>query len=165
MYYNPVVSLPAVGQKKWGGGENMSKKVVFLLAWILLPGSAAWAGNCLEGNCQNGRGTFQWADGSKFSGHFASNDPDGEGLYTDPDGNEFHVTYQEGRPVATIPVTREEKELRLKHQEAEKYNAAGLICLGKKDNLSAIFYFNKAISLWPDNQEYNSNYRRAKGLK
>lgn len=138
---------------------------VSLAAVLLLIGEIALAGSCLEGNCLDGRGIFQWNDGSKFEGGFASSDPNGEGIYTDPDGNEYHVTYQEGRPVSTTPITKEEKERTAKRKEAGKYNAAGLICLGKKDNLSAIFYFNKAITLWPENPEFHRNYRAAKGLK
>jgi predicted amidohydrolase len=125
----------------------------------------ATAGTCLEGDCQNGYGTFQWNDGSKFSGHFAVADPDGEGIYTDADGNEFHVTYQDGRPVASTPITKEEKERKARQREAERYNEAGLTFLRKKDNLSAIFFFNKAITLWPDNPVFHKNYRMAKGLK
>jgi len=143
----------------------MGRSIILAAGLLLLIGKVALAGNCLEGNCKNGHGTFQWNDGSKFSGPFASNDPNGEGIYTDPDGNEFHVTYQEGRPVATTPITQEEKAQRISHQEAEKFNDAGLIFLGKKDILSAIYYFNKAITLWPDNPEFHKNYRTAKGLK
>jgi len=140
----------------------MTKSIILAAALLLLVGKVAWAGNCLEGNCVDGRGTFQWNDGSKFSGGFVSSDPNGEGIYTDPDGNEFHVTYQEGRPVATTPISREEREMTANRKEAEKYNAAGVIYLGKKDQLSAIYYFNKAISLWPDNPEFHRNYRAAK---
>jgi len=142
----------------------MSRGMVLSALLLLLFGNTAIAGNCLEGNCENGRGTFQWNDGSKFCGSFVSNDPNGEGIYTDPDGNEFHVTYQEGRSVSTIPITKEEREARIKHQEAEKYNEAGLTFFRKKDMVSAIFYFNKAITLWPDNPEFHKNYRVAKGL-
>jgi len=138
---------------------------ISLAAVLLLIGKFAVAGSCLEGNCLDGRGIFQWNDGSKFEGGFASSDPNGEGIYTDPDGNEYHVTYQEGRPVSTTAITKEERERTARRKEAEKYNAAGLTCLGKKDNISAIYYFNKAITLWPENPEFNKNYRVAKGIK
>lgn len=140
-------------------------KIVLIVSWLLFASGIACAGTCLEGNCQDGFGTFQWSDGSKFTGTFASSAPYGEGIYTDPEGNEFHVTYQDGRPVTTTPVTKEEREQRLNHRQAEKYNAAGLVFLEKKDMLSAIYYFNKAITLWPDNPEFHRNYRVAKGLK
>lgn len=143
----------------------MGRRIILAVGLLLLLGEVAVAGSCLEGNCENGRGTFQWNDGSKFSGKFANSDPIGEGIYVDPDGNEFHVTYQEGRPVATTAITKEEKEQRIKRQEASKYNEAGLAFLRKKDLVSAIFYFNKAITLWPDNPEFHRNYRSAKGLK
>lgn len=140
-------------------------RIIILTGLVLMLSGVATAGTCLEGNCQDGRGTFQWTDGSKFTGSFVRNDPNGEGIYTDPDGNEFHVTYQEGRPVATKAITPEEKKLAADHQEAEKYNEAALTFMRKKDMVSAIFYFNKAITLWPENPEFRKNYRKAKGLK
>lgn len=143
----------------------MSRNIILLGFFLLLLGKVAGAGTCLEGNCQDGNGTFQWNDGSKFTGAFANSDPNGEGIYTDPDGNGFHVTYQEGRPVATKAITKEEKKLMADRKEAEKYNEAGLAFLHKKDLISAIFYFNKAITLWPDNPEFHKNYRTAKAKK
>jgi hypothetical protein len=143
----------------------MGRIIILVAGLLLILGGAAVAGTCLEGDCQNGIGVFQWNDGSKFSGHFAVGDPDGEGVYSDPDGNDYHVTYQDGRPVASAPITKEERELKARRQEAEKYNEAGLLYLNKKDIVSAIFFFNKAITLWPDNPTYHSNYRKAKGLK
>lgn len=142
----------------------MGRGIILASLWLLVA-AAAEAGTCLEGDCQNGVGTFQWNDGSKFTGNFAVGDPDGQGTYTDPDGNEYRVTYQDGRPVASEPITKEEKERKARQREAEKYNEAGLIYLGKKDRVSAIFFFNKAITLWPDNPVYHSNYKKAKELK
>lgn len=140
-------------------------RIIMTGLFLLMGGGVAMAGSCLEGDCQNGIGTYQWNDGSKFTGRFAVADPDGEGIYTDADGNEFHVTYQDGRPVASTPVTKEEKERKAKRREAERYNEAGVMYLNKKDMLSAIFFFNKAITLWPDNPEFHKNYRAAKGIK
>lgn len=145
--------------------EGVMGRSMILAAILLLVGEVAGAGSCLEGDCQDGGGTFQWNDGSKFSGSFVGGDPSGEGIYTDPDGKEYHVTYQEGRPVVTRAITPEEKKLTADRKEAEKYNEAGLTFLRKKDLVSAIFYFNKAITLWPDNPEFHKNYRVAKGLK
>jgi len=140
-------------------------RIIILTGLLLLMAGMATAGTCLEGNCQNGYGIFQWNDGSRFTGNFAVADPDGEGIYSDPDGNEFHVTYQDGHPVASTPITKEEKERKARQLEAEKNNAAGLIYLRKKDMHSAIGFFNKAITLWPDNPEFHKNYRLAKGIK
>lgn len=140
-------------------------RIIIFTGWLVLLGGVAWAGTCLEGDCRGGYGTFQWNDGAKFTGNFFSGDPDGQGIYTDPDGNEFHVNYQEGRPVATTPITKEEKERKARQQEANRYNEAGLMYLRKKDMVSAIFFFNKAITLWPENQDFHRNYRAAKGIK
>lgn len=74
-------------------------KIIFFAGWLLLLGGTAWAESCLEGNCKDGHGTFQWDDGSKFTGNFVNGAPDGQGLYTDPSGREYIVTYQDGQPL------------------------------------------------------------------
>jgi len=36
---------------------------------------------CVEGDCENGKGVYQWADGDKYEGHFLNGEFDGEGTY------------------------------------------------------------------------------------
>jgi|GEM_PF-4994768 len=140
-------------------------KFITSLCLLLLTATSSWAGNCLKGDCRDGQGTFRWNDGSTFTGHFVNGNPDGEGEYADPSGHKYHVLYVDGEPVNSSPVTAEEKALKNRRAEAEKFNEAGLIYLRKKDYLSAIFFFNKAITLWPDDPTYNRNYHRAKDRK
>ena len=140
-------------------------RIIAALCLLLLSAGASWAGSCLEGDCRDGVGTFRWNDGSTFTGHFLNGNPDGEGEYADPAGRKYHVLYVDGEPVTSTPVTAAEEALKKKRTEAEKYNAAGLIYLQRKDYLSAIFFFNKAITLWPDNPAYHRNYLQAKNKK
>jgi tetratricopeptide (TPR) repeat protein len=132
---------------------------------MLLTAGPAWAGSCLKGDCRDGRGTYRWNDGSTFSGSFVAGAPDGEGEFVDKTGRKFHVLYVDGQPVSTAPVTAEEEELRLRQLEAERYNEAGIMHLRRKDFESAIFFFNKAITLRPDNPVYHQNYHKAKERK
>ncbi|MBU1738556.1 MAG: hypothetical protein KKG35_10490 [Proteobacteria bacterium] len=132
---------------------------------LLLLASPAWAGSCLKGDCRDGRGIYRWNDGSSFSGTFVKGSPEGEGEYTDQAGRKFHVLYLDGQPVSSTPVTAAEEELRLRQLEAERYNEAGVMHLRKKDYESAIFFFNKAITLWPDNPNFHQNYLLAKQRK
>ncbi len=132
---------------------------------LLLAASSSWAGSCLKGDCRDGWGTYRWNDGSTFTGAFVRDIPDGEGEYLDPAGHKYHVLYVEGEPVTSSPVTAEEEKLQLRRREAKRYNEAGLVYLQRKDFESAIFFFNKAITLWPDNPTYLANYHRAKDRK
>ena len=42
---------------------------------------------CIEGNCENGQGTFTWPDGKKYVGEFKNDKMDGQGTLTWPDGS------------------------------------------------------------------------------
>ena len=41
---------------------------------------------CLDGDCENGTGTIQYSDGSKYSGEFQNAKKHGTGTLTYPDG-------------------------------------------------------------------------------
>jgi tetratricopeptide (TPR) repeat protein len=142
--------------------EQIMNRIITSICLLLLSTTTAWAGNCLNGDCRYGVGTFRWNDGSTFTGHFVNGNPDGEGRYSDPAGHKYHVLYVDGEPVNSVPVTAEDEALEIRQSEAAKYNAAGLIYLQRKDFESAIFFFNKAITLWPDNPAYHRNYHLAK---
>lgn len=75
-------------------------RTMVLTGLLLIMGGGAAAETCLQGNCQDGRGTFQWDDGSKFAGSFVNGTPDGAGIYTDPNGRDFNVTYRDGKPIS-----------------------------------------------------------------
>jgi tetratricopeptide (TPR) repeat protein len=140
-------------------------RTIILFFLLLSTAGAAWAGSCLQGDCRNGWGKYRWNDGSTFTGSFVNSNPDGEGEYADPAGHKYHVLYLDGAPVTSTPVTVEDEALKRRQIEARRYNEAGLIYLGKKDFESAIFFFNKAITLWPSNPAYHQNYHRAKERK
>lgn len=75
-------------------------KIIFLTGLLLLSAGAVVAETCLEGNCRDGSGTFQWDDGSRFTGSFVNGAPEGQGIYTDPNGRDYMVTYKDGKPVS-----------------------------------------------------------------
>ena len=41
---------------------------------------------CIEGDCNNGYGTYTWADGTKYVGEWKDGKRHGQGTYTFPDG-------------------------------------------------------------------------------
>jgi len=140
-------------------------RIVTSFCLLLLTATTVLAGECAQGNCRNGFGTYIWHDGSTFTGSFVNGKPDGEGKYVDPGGRKFHILYVDGEPVTSTPVTPEEEAIEHRHKEAERYNEAGLLYLQKKEYESAIFFFNKAITYWPDNPNYLRNYHLAKERK
>jgi len=75
-------------------------RIILLSALLLILGGMATAQTCLRGNCQDGNGTIQWDDRAKFTGTFVNGTPDGAGIYTDPSGRDFNVTYRDGKPVS-----------------------------------------------------------------
>lgn len=44
---------------------------------------------CISGNCNNGKGTYLYKDGSKYTGSFLHSKPHGTGSYFHSDGNTF----------------------------------------------------------------------------
>ena len=59
-------------------------------------GSSAIAEGCVEGNCNNGKGTYIYADGEKYVGEFKDNNRNGQGTYTYPDGEKYVGEWKDG---------------------------------------------------------------------
>jgi hypothetical protein len=107
----PATGLPAVfagnfcliGKTSWRAGRNAVKSLglaVVLLALIsALPGNS-WAkgGKCLAGNCENGQGTFEYADGMKYVGDWRNGKEHGQGRMTLPGGSIYEGAYKDGLP-------------------------------------------------------------------
>ena len=51
---------------------------------------------CIAGNCINGKGTFAYPDGSKYSGEFANKKIHGWGTWDYPNGDKFVGSFQKG---------------------------------------------------------------------
>jgi hypothetical protein len=52
---------------------------------------------CLEGNCQNGRGTYQFDNGGKYQGDFRKGQPHGKGLIVLGNGNRYNGDWVNGK--------------------------------------------------------------------
>lgn len=66
--------------------------VVFLSASY----ADAWAG-CVQGNCQNGRGTYVWNDGDRYVGQYRNGKRNGFGTYFFKNGDRFMGKYRDGK--------------------------------------------------------------------
>lgn len=62
--------------------------------------------SCISGNCSNGKGTYLFKDGSKYSGTFLKSKPHGNGTYVHEDGSiyegEFNAGEKNGRGKMTF---------------------------------------------------------------
>lgn len=53
------------------------------------------AGKCTEGDCENGKGTMIYPDGTKYTGGFKNGRRDGQGTYTYSDGGSYTGEWQD----------------------------------------------------------------------
>ncbi len=53
---------------------------------------------CLQGDCDGGRGTFAYADGSRYEGDFRSGQPHGNGTFYYPNGDIHRGEFAQGLP-------------------------------------------------------------------
>ena len=44
---------------------------------------------CIEGNCTNGQGIYNWPSGEKYVGEFKAQKRSGQGTYTWPNGQKY----------------------------------------------------------------------------
>lgn len=53
---------------------------------------------CLQGDCENGSGTFAYADGSRYEGQFLAGKPHGQGSFYYPNGDRYTGAFSYGLP-------------------------------------------------------------------
>ncbi len=72
-------------------------RVVLIAAVILfLPAIAFASGNCLSGDCENGKGVMSWEDGTQYTGEFKDGLPHGEGTFEYPKGKTKEIGKTKG---------------------------------------------------------------------
>ena len=52
---------------------------------------------CIEGDCNNGYGTFTWTDGAKYVGEFKGGLQHGQGTYITTDGAKYVGKFKDGQ--------------------------------------------------------------------
>ncbi len=50
---------------------------------------------CVEGDCENGKGTMTWTDGAKYVGEFKNNMKHGQGTLTNAKGDKYVGEYKD----------------------------------------------------------------------
>jgi hypothetical protein len=54
---------------------------------------------CIQGDCENGQGTYTWSDGSKYVGQWKVGKENGNGTYTGIKGYVWTGEFKDGKPV------------------------------------------------------------------
>ena len=66
-----------------------------IIALILLSfSSALFANECVSGNCKNGYGTYEWDDGTKYTGEHKNNVAEGNGVIVFSDGSKYEGEFK-----------------------------------------------------------------------
>ena len=69
--------------------------IIFLLLILLFPASVF--GGCVEGDCENGSGTYTYHIGKKYVGDWKDSKKHGQGTYFYPDGKVYVGEFQNGK--------------------------------------------------------------------
>ncbi len=75
--------------------KNSHKSIFILFLSFFV--SNILSAQCIEGNCQDGKGTFQYDDGSKYIGAFQNNKPSGKGSLSFANGNRYEGDWSNGQ--------------------------------------------------------------------
>ena len=74
----------------------MKKLLLVLLALPLLFSCGENTEGCISGDCENGLGTYSWANGDKYVGEWKDGLNHGQGTYTWADGDKYVGEYKDG---------------------------------------------------------------------
>ena len=71
---------------------------LFVLAIFLTPGlTFGVEGECIEGDCVNGQGTFAYSNDETYAGSWKDGKKHGQGTYTFPDGDTYEGSWKDGK--------------------------------------------------------------------
>ena len=71
--------------------------ILLSFAICLTAGNALAAEGCLQGDCYNGHGTYQWPSGNQYTGTFKDGSRNGEGVFTFINGDKYIGEYMHGK--------------------------------------------------------------------
>ncbi|WP_163336947.1 MORN repeat-containing protein [Desulfopila sp. IMCC35008] len=72
------------------------KYLFFAILALLLTALSSGAGECVSGDCQNGRGAMTFPNGEKYVGEWKENVVEGQGTYTWPNGQKYEGKFENG---------------------------------------------------------------------
>ena len=71
------------------------KKLSLYIFLVLMWCNVGFA-ECIEGDCNNGYGTYTFADGAKYVGEYKDGNYHGQGTYTGSDGVKYVGEFKDG---------------------------------------------------------------------
>ncbi len=86
---------------QWERGQPISNKGIFNSInrpFRDMQGTLIIQSGCIKGDCLNGRGTYAYADGSRYEGSFLSGQPHGQGVFYYPNGDKYIGQFSYGLP-------------------------------------------------------------------
>lgn len=86
---------------QWRRGQPVQENGVFQQKnqpFTALDGGFVSQSGCIKGNCQNGQGTYAYADGSRYEGQFLAGQPHGQGVFNYPNGDYYRGQFAYGLP-------------------------------------------------------------------
>jgi len=135
---------------------------LFLLGMLL----AAQVGRaqCISGICENGQGTYQFADGSIYKGAFKQGLPDGEGEWIYPKGGKIKGLFKKGLPVGEDAFVKAPKAQRKTGcVSGNCRNGIGVYLDEEGSRYVGYFKRNKpsgkGICYYPNGKRYDGNWR------
>ncbi len=72
-----------------------------VLLFILGPAQFAAFGECIEGNCVDGNGTYVFDDGETYTGDFKNGEKHGQGIYIYANGDRYVGQFSNGKKADT----------------------------------------------------------------
>jgi hypothetical protein len=80
-------------------GEKMKKNIIFVSILLLVCFSYINIfGECIQGDCKNGQGTFNFSNGREYVGEWKDDKRDGQGTIIYPDGKKWVGRVKDGKP-------------------------------------------------------------------
>lgn len=85
-----IINSPAASRRKTNLKSSlpMFLSVTFLSLGVFFTISNARA-ECVIGDCENGQGTYIWANGEQYAGEWKNGKPDGKGSFFWPEGDSY----------------------------------------------------------------------------
>lgn len=86
---------------QWRRGQPINREGIFLYPnqpITAVDGGFVPQSGCINGDCENGRGVYAYADGSRYEGSFLLGRPHGKGIFFYPNGDRYEGQFAYGLP-------------------------------------------------------------------